>query len=225
MNEKDWKLNFKNKLTQRLSETKTTQRELANKIKLTEGIVSGYCSGKRFPTIETILKIEKALSVPEGWFIYFKDDISVVANKTIKKIKRLKSSFKEIPLITMNSIDNFLSNGILPETGTYRTVLMEKNNLTNPFLTIIEGDSMMASSDNPLSLSPGDEILADPNVEPKIGCLVIIKLNNDDIKIRQYQKDGSDIIFKAFDPKYPNIIKDEKVKILAVILEKKIPLY
>ena len=55
-----------NKFAQRLRETLQqsgiSQSELARKIKMSQGIVNNYCTGKREPTLDVIILISKALN-------------------------------------------------------------------------------------------------------------------------------------------------------------------
>lgn len=222
MTDKDWKSTFRAKLVHRLTELKMTQLEFSRRMGLSAALINHYCVGRKYPEANKLIKMEKVLSLPSGWFMYWEDDLSSTSKKVIKQIK---SSVQELPILKMASIPDFLAGKKIPDTGKYRMIIMEKKLSTKSFIAIVEGDAMISSTDPKLSLFPGDEIIADPTLELVPGCLVIIGIDEHNIKIRQYQKDGQDILFKAFDSKYPHIKQNDSIKILAIIFEKRISLY
>lgn len=60
---------FIKQLKKIMTENGLTQKELANKLKVTNVFVSNYLKGKRNPKPATIHKIAKALNVPPSYFI------------------------------------------------------------------------------------------------------------------------------------------------------------
>ena len=60
---------FVNQLKKLLLEKGLTQKELADKLKVTKSFVSIYFNGKQEPKPATIHKIAKALNVPPSYFI------------------------------------------------------------------------------------------------------------------------------------------------------------
>ena len=67
-----WSKKFENKIKHCLT-GKMTQRELADKIGISEVTLSRYITGKRMPKAPLIVKIAKALDVPVEHLIDFED--------------------------------------------------------------------------------------------------------------------------------------------------------
>lgn len=52
---------FSQRLRESLRQNGISQSELARKIKMSQGVVNNYCTGKREPTLDVVILISKAL--------------------------------------------------------------------------------------------------------------------------------------------------------------------
>ena len=67
------------------------------------------------------------------------------------------------------------------------------------FGLIIEGDSMMPRCE------PGDIVNVDPDLEPRNGCLVVVKLKNDGVMLRRFTRlSDTRVKLIAYNTLYPS---------------------
>ncbi len=80
----------------------------------------------------------------------------------------------------------------------------------------VSGDSMINAN-----IYHGDLLAADPNLTPKNGDIIIVNINNNSF-VKRYVVDGSKIIFRSANPKYPDFTAEDSIqwKMEAVILMK-----
>lgn len=70
-----------NELLQALKEQKITQRKLAEKIGVTEGAVSGWVSGRRNITDQSIKAICREFAVNEDWLRYGSGEMFLITDE------------------------------------------------------------------------------------------------------------------------------------------------
>ncbi len=71
---------FRERLISTLNENKMSQRELARRINKSQGIVNSYCTGKREPSLDSLMLICKALGETSDYMLGLED---YYGNKTI----------------------------------------------------------------------------------------------------------------------------------------------
>lgn len=172
--------------------------------------VSNYELGKREPSLDDIVLISHALECSIEYLAGESDAISTSDGDLENKI----------PNLTEKDIVNWIKYGKLPPLCTYSNITMDNNFSERIFSLEIIGDAMISDKSQEISLYPGDKVIVDPELEPKPGCLVVVKINDDDIKIRAYQKDGSQIILKAHSRDYPPFVFNKHMEILGIIVKK-----
>lgn len=212
MKDIDWTKEFPERLERRMRELDINATQLSEMCGLSFQLTSKWRKGERCPSTKTLLILERVLRLPKGWFMYGPD---------VLKTQELPQPDRQtVPFLYRKDVIDWLDNGKLPETVKYRRVIMESKLSLDTFTMPVEDESMSSDQNNPLSLSTLDTVTIDPHHKPEPGFLVLISTKNGDIKIRQYAKDGDQVIFCAFDRRYPIIFADDGVRILGVIVEK-----
>ena len=85
--------NFSEKLKKIMFEKGITQKELAEKLGVSQAFISSWQVGKRHPKLSSIKKIAKAVNVPVNYFITDEHE-----QKDIKNSKDLIIQMKELEL-------------------------------------------------------------------------------------------------------------------------------
>lgn len=196
------------KLKLALKNSDTTRKELAEYLGVSVAYIGTFCNGHRIPHIDTVLKIEKKLKLLPGYLMY--DSILPINEST------------KIPLLDKKTLDNFLLHDTLPKDVRYIELYTnkekEKRVLDKCFALIAEGDAMVSTTNQKLSIFDGDTVAIDSSREPTNGCMVAVMIG-DDIKIRLYAVDGNDIFLNAADSRIPSTILDEKIKLCGVVIQ------
>lgn len=78
-----------------------SQKQLGNKLKLSEMAVSAYETGRAIPPLPTLRKISKATGFPLGYFTGEKHD-TISLESLSKDIKKIKHDIAEILKIIKN---------------------------------------------------------------------------------------------------------------------------
>ena len=64
---------FKDRLNEVLAENNISQKALAQRIFMSQGIVNNYCTGKREPSLEVLISICKELEVSSDYLLGLTD--------------------------------------------------------------------------------------------------------------------------------------------------------
>lgn len=64
---------FKDRLNEVLAESGISQKVLAEKIFMSQGVVNNYCTGKREPSLEVLISICKVLQVSADYLLGLTD--------------------------------------------------------------------------------------------------------------------------------------------------------
>ena len=88
----------------------------------------------------------------------------------------------------------------------------------NTFSITMTGDAMRSTVDISASICHGDIVIIDPDLEASYGDILLVKIKQS-AKIRQWAKDGDELILKALNPQYPIIPFSAATKILGVVVE------
>lgn len=64
---------FKDRLNEVLKENGISQVTLARKIAMSQGVVNNYCTGKREPTLDVLIRICEALEISSDYLLGLTD--------------------------------------------------------------------------------------------------------------------------------------------------------
>lgn len=64
---------FKDRLNEALKENNISQKALAQKISMSQGVVNNYCTGKREPSLDVLISICKILKVSSDYLLGLSD--------------------------------------------------------------------------------------------------------------------------------------------------------
>lgn len=150
-------------------------------------------------------KLEEALGKPRGW-------LDVLHETAIHA-----SAVKFIPLLEINAAMRWYGD----DKGTSEKAMNLTNDNTETkqiFCIEMQGDSMVSALNIASSICPGDRVIIDTTLEPSLGDIVLVKINNS-IKIRQLAEDGNERILQSFNPQYPIVPFSDELQILGVVSE------
>ncbi|TNE82585.1 MAG: XRE family transcriptional regulator [Gammaproteobacteria bacterium] len=82
----DWRARLKG----RMSELNVSQRDLAEVLGLSQGVVSHYIVGRNDPSVESLIKICNALSISSDWLLFGRLDSSPKQNFSNMEVNLLK---------------------------------------------------------------------------------------------------------------------------------------
>ncbi len=201
--------NFSKKLRRELKKAGIMQIDFAKMIGVSSAQGNFFVTGKRTPSIEMAIKIEEILKLPHGYLIF-------------DQIIPLGDSIR-VPLFkTKKDIDNFISDGNIQQEVDFievyfklfnnRESLMEKN--IYAFMAV--GDAMVSSIDQRNSIHNGDQLIVDKAMKPVSGSIVIFT-EGDDVKVRKYLQDGSDVFLQALNSSLPLIPLTNEIQLAGVV--------
>jgi len=195
-----------------MKELNLTAVQVGQLCMISSSMIGHYMHGRRSPSTAVLLRLEKALELPPGWFMYG------FSNNGVKAPLK-DASIQQLPLVPRLAVYEYIKYAKLPDIGEYRSIIMDFALPEGSLFMRITDDAMSSDNKNPLSLSTGDMVAIARGFEPEVGCLVLVGFSNGEVKIREYQKDGSDITLRAFDSRYPLIYLDNSMEILGVLVE------
>lgn len=212
-----WMTTFSTKLDKRMNELGISAIELSQRVGLTDSAIGHYRHGRRPPPLPNIIKkLEEALELPPGWFMYEEELYRNIKGSTQKS----KKNSYHLPLLQPYDVFDWVRYGKLPAHFKEIEVIIVREGLSDKsFLMPVIGDSM--KSPNGTGFMEGEYVIVEPNLIPKRKSFVVAKIKNtNDIKIRLYDQDGAKFFLKTFDERYPLIEVNEEVQILGVIVQK-----
>lgn len=95
------------KIKQERQNANMSQKELGEKLGVSQAMIGQYESGKRKPKVETLTKIANALDVPISKLTFYASMVDEEAPGFVKPTNNLSSSKKSFQTIETND-DNFL---------------------------------------------------------------------------------------------------------------------
>lgn len=185
-----------------------SQTELAKRINVSQVAIQRLEAGDVKSTT-FLVELATALDVSPNWLLH---GISPVTPDQ-------KTVVQNLPVLTMQDVLPYLEEGKLPDN--YRSVPMLMSSVKispKTFSMEIDGDAMVSQQEPSKSMFPGELAVIDPDRAAKIGDMVLAQITSEDLKIRQYMKDGSQPLLKALSDKYNHIIIGEETKILGVVV-------
>lgn len=199
-------------LKDRLKKARTarglSQTELAKRINVSQVAIQRLEAGDVKSTT-FLVELATALEVSPNWLLH-----GILPSSVDQK-----TVVQNLPLITMQDVIPYLQDGTLPTD--YRSVPMLMSSVKispKTFSMEIDGDAMVSQQEPSKSIFPGEMAVIDPERTAKIGDIVLAQITSEDLKIRQYMKDGSQTLLKALSDKYNHIIMGDETKILGVVV-------
>jgi SOS-response transcriptional repressor LexA len=186
-----------------------TQETLAEKIDVTQGLIGHYLNKRRMAPIDMIEKIAVLYNIAPEILLYGDE-----GKNEIKYIS--KPTPRELPVYSMTDVIKVFMHK--KKSQSKRTLFTPLPVSKDSFFMEIEGKAMISTSHPENSLLPGAFVLVDPEIIPYKKALVVAVIDNKDLKVRQFSKDGTEKILEAFNNDFPLIRVNEKVKIIGVIV-------
>jgi SOS-response transcriptional repressor LexA len=152
-------------------------------------------------------KLEEALGKPRGWLDVLHENANAIHASVVKFI----------PIIELDTAMQWCGDG---KGISEKAMNLTDTNTENKQIFCIEmqGDSMVSAFNIASSICPGDRVIIDTTLEPSLGDIVLVKMNNS-IKIRQLAADGNERILQPFNPQYSIIPYTDEVQVLGVVAE------
>ncbi len=185
-----------------------SQTELAKRVNVSQVAIQRLEAGDVKSTT-FLVELATALDVSPNWLLH---GISLLSPDQ-------KTVVQNLPLLTMQDVLPYLQEGKLPTD--YRSVPMLMSSVKispKTFSMEIDGDAMVSQQEPSKSIFPGEMAVIDPERTAKIGDIVLAQITPEDLKIRQYMKDGNQPLLKALSDKYNHIIMGDQTKILGVVV-------
>ncbi|WP_152669821.1 MULTISPECIES: helix-turn-helix domain-containing protein [Xenorhabdus] len=157
--------NFPKRLTSARNAVGLTQANLASRAETVVRQIAAYEAGDARPRLKTLKKIASALGTTEEWLC-----VGIGEAPNAESFSRIRN-INQIPILCEFSIDDFVSNGYIPQ-GT-KLYPCEADVSEKAFAFIIYGDSMIAGSGN-LSLPDGTIVTIDPCANFSSGGIALI---------------------------------------------------
>lgn len=198
---------FARKLNTALKNAGLTQKEFAEMLGVSPAQVNHLVGDNRSPSVEMVVSIEKLLKLPSGYLMYD----HIIEFDKIKNVPFFDCKLK---------VDIFLKTGKMPVDVTFTQVFSNNKKddfmLKKGFSVPVIGNAMTSSGKD--SLHDGDVVVIDPTKTPASGSVVLISIR-DEMKIRKYVQDGSDIFLESTNRQLPLIKLDDEVKIYGVVIQ------
>lgn len=156
------------RIKQRRGELRLTQKELAEKVKVSRSAVNSWEMGDHMPGGPTFVKLLSALGCSPEWLETGKGTPEVVTPSPVQKEKEFT------PLIKKNDIGSYLS-GVEMETGKASFEIAEALGAGPKTFAYIETSEGMMHR-----ITPKDTIYIDPeaNIEPNSAGVFLFKLGS-----------------------------------------------
>ena len=165
-----------------------TQRDLANKLDLTIGTVSGYERDYRTPDLETAAKIASILNCSVDYLLGLTEGLSKyeLPSSRTNKIPILGTIRAGIPLLSEQNVIGHLD---IPSDIVNKA----------DFALVVNGDSMIGAG-----ISDRDIVICKQQEVAINGQIVVALVNTDETTLKFYIKDNGQAYLRAANPEYPD---------------------
>lgn len=195
-----------------IEDKELTQKEVAEKLDITEATLSRYINGQRKPTGDTLIQLSRILETTTDYILKGEKETSNL--KTLKLNKELKlklntikkntnSDSTEVDLSTLTKLDIIGTvragvGGIAYEDnmGTEYAYTVNATKETHFYLKV-KGDSMEPK------ISEGDLALVHIQSDVESGSLAIVLVDGEEGVIKKVVKKPNSIELHSFNPYYP----------------------
>lgn len=225
-----------------IEDKKLTQKEVADKLDITEATLSRYINGQRKPTGDTLIQLSSLLETTTDYILKGKKETTIIKPKPIKVNKEIKiklntlkstktdlnkmntnSDSSDVDLSTLTKLDIIGSvragvGGIAYEDnmGTEYAYTVNASKETHFYLKV-KGDSMEPK------ISEGDLALVKKQSDVESGDLAIVLVNNEEGVIKKVIKKPTSIELHSFNPYYPTRVfayeEMNSIKIIGKVLK------
>lgn len=220
-----FKMTLGERIKQARIKAKLNQEQLAEKLGMTQQSLSGIESGKHKQP-RNLESIAKALGVSLLW-LQFGDEAITKLN-----IKSLKDRIvKKIPLFSFQEMINYSTIASFLDTiraGNTRTmdVLLDLAKIEETAelfaIELSNMPSMVSPTHQPSSLHKDEFLILDLNETPQNED-VVLAFHEGEYVIRQYIKEGQNVVLHPLNPQYPIITANEETQIVGVAVKKEYP--
>lgn len=176
-------------------------------------------NGGSSPDAENLFKCAEALGVDANWLQFGKESTTVNAIMYEKHNK--PAIIKVLPLLRYQEIAGWLKKPIIgPNHKTMRMAVINNKLGDKSFAYEVTGNAMVDSHDPSKSLVQGETAVVDPDMVSGVssGQLVLAEFGSDDLRIRQYQRDGKNSFLSAFNNHIESTPISDNIKIIGVIV-------
>lgn len=197
-----------NRIKQLREYNKITQEELANRLKLSKGIISLYEKEERKPSLKILIKLSEIFNCSIDYLLCKTDTKNAIVNSV------------RIPILgTVKAGYDWLA-----EENVVDYITLKENiyNIEEFYALTVIGDSML-----PL-LSEGDLVIVHHQEDVESGQTAIVLINGDEATVKKVIKTAHGIELHSMNPYYPvkrfsfDDIKTIPVKIIGRVKEAKI---
>jgi SOS-response transcriptional repressor LexA len=174
------------------------------------GRISNYENLSREPALADLHKMAQAvgLTLKEALF-----GENLVKNEDDKK----STGYVQLPLLRMDEIADWISGNLTQIKRSYEMYIADINVSKKRIAVIMEGDAMESPSKIKQSICDGEVMTVEVDRIPVPRDTVIAIANGETI-VREYAKDGTKLLLKAYNPAYQHINLTEDVKIVGVVV-------
>lgn len=187
------------RIKEALYETGVTQEDLAQKMGVTQGLITHWVTGRKIPTLESLQRVAEALNLSLEYFINMKKE-----NKE-KPLKVVPTETTLIPILGTSSAtkEKFIleeKEGFLPIAKT----------TGKQFAVKVEGDCMVDPKDSENSIYDGNYIIVDPEEAVSNGDVVLVRISKDYSTIKRIFTKKDCVKLIPDNPTCKTIIKKEQ---------------
>lgn len=203
---------MKDRLKMARKAKKLSQTRLAELLNVSQAAIQSLESG-RVKSTTFLVELAEKLDVTPEWLVDGEQTGNILhLNYPTGNIA------KSLPFLRIEEAQQWIANGILPTNVGTIQMLSNIQVSKKSFCIEIEGDAMVSTTEPSKSLFPGFIAIVDPERQINSGDIVFAELNQKDLKIRQYMRDGNEIILKSHNNSYSIIPVDLNTKIIGVIV-------
>lgn len=186
--------------------------------------IANYEADEREPSTADLKKMADALGEKPEWLQFGVSPAATFIPQDAVKLTDLKN----VPIIAWQDVKNVIKIDFRAVNTDVEVVPNFGDFSDKCYALRVENDSMVSSSPLYQSFTPGTIIIVDPDIKPQDGDFVVVYQEGAQKGIfRQYVIDGSSIVLKALNDKYPNpMIKlEESITICGVVVNAQLTLF
>jgi SOS-response transcriptional repressor LexA len=206
-------MKLKERLKRARKDKGLSQAQLAELLNVSQAAIQSLESG-RVKSTTFLLELANKLDVTPEWLVGDEDTGNILHLNL-----PTGSIVKSLPFLKLDEIKQWIAHGILPtNVGTIHMSTDLTHINKKGFVIEVHGDAMVSAAEPSKSLFPGEYAAIDPERPINDGDVVLVEINQKDIKLRQYMRDGSESILIAFNPSYPLIPVNSDINFLGVVV-------
>lgn len=211
-------MNINDRIRNRMESIGLRQKDLVAKTGASRGTVSLWINGPSEPQGENLLKLARVLSCPPEWILHGTGEPNDMKLDNAEMGPLLQGV---VPLI--NSVQAGAWTTIKAMNIPFEQIEFVRSvSAVSPhaFALRVVGDSMFNPS-HPKSLSDGDIVTVDPNVQTINGSIVVALLENEEqATIKMLVIEGTKRFLRPLNPQFPIINIEENTRIIGVAVDK-----